>query len=422
MKVLVVGGGGREHVLARMCAESPRVTKVFCAPGNAGIAAHATCVDISAEDLEGLAKFAAAEQVGLTVVGPEAPLCDGIVDLFRERGLRVFGPTAGAAELEGSKVFAKTLMQKHMIPTASFRVFDEPEDARSYLRTVLDWPVVLKADGLAAGKGVIVAGDLAAADEAVEGVMERRSFGTAGSRVVVEEHLKGDEASILAFTDGQTITVLDASQDHKAIHDGDEGPNTGGMGAYCPAPVVTEKVLDQVSRDVLVPIVHALGKEGRPYRGILYAGLMITKGGPKVLEFNVRFGDPEAQVVLPRLRTDLVDLMVATIDGTLEQVDLEWDPRHAMCVVMASEGYPGSYEKGRPIHGLGKLADRDDVHVYHAGTALSDGDIVTSGGRVLGVTGFGEDLAAARDRAYEAVDQIEFEGAYCRRDIGHRAL
>jgi len=422
MKVLVVGGGGREHALVKKIAESPRVSKVYCAPGNAGIAADAELVDIPAGDLKGLLGFAKEQEIGLTVVGPEDPLCDGIVDLFDAEGLRAFGPRKDAAELEGSKAFAKTLMQKHKIPTASFKIFDRAEDARSYLRTVVDWPVVMKADGLAAGKGVIIAEDLAIADEVVTEVMQEGRFGTAGARLVIEEFLQGEEASILAFTDGETIAILEASQDHKAAFDGDRGPNTGGMGAYCPAPVVTSAILDQVSRDILVPVVHALSRARRPYRGILYAGLMISKGGPKVLEFNVRFGDPETQAVLPRMKTDIVELMEATIDGTLGEVELEWDPRHALTVVLASEGYPGSYEKGRPITGLGGFADRDDVIVTHAGTALSGGEIVTAGGRVLAVTGLGKDLAEARELAYEAIGEIRFEGAQHRSDIGHRAL
>ena len=422
MKVLVVGGGGREHALVKSVAASPKVDKVYCAPGNAGIAGDAECVDISAEDLPGLLEFAKKTEIDLTVVGPEVPLCMGIVDLFEDDGLRIFGPNKAAAELEGSKVFAKTLMQKHMIPTAAFRVFDDEDDARSYLRTVLDWPTVIKADGLAAGKGVVLAEDLEDAAEVVRQMLGEGKFEGAGRRIVIEECLPGAEASIIAFTDGKTIAVLETSQDHKAAYDGDRGPNTGGMGAYSPAPIVTDRILDQVSRDILVPVVHALSKEGRPYRGILYAGLMISKGGPKVLEFNVRLGDPETQAILPRLKTDLVELMEATIDGTLDQVDLEWDPRPAMCVVMASRGYPGAYPKGKVITGLWDAAQMADVTVYHAGTALVGGDVATSGGRVLGVTALGDDLQKARDRAYEAVEAIDFEGARYRKDIGHRVL
>ena len=422
MKVLVIGGGGREHALVKKIAESDRVEHVFCAPGNAGIALDAELVDLKDSDLPGLLKFARQEQIGLTVVGPEVPLCDGIVDLFTSEGLRIFGPTKAAAELEGSKAFAKKLMQKHMIPSAAFRTFFDQEEAMTYLRTVLDWPVVIKADGLAAGKGVVIVRGLEHAGEVVDSIMVERRFGEAGSTIVVEEFLNGEEASILAFTDGSTIAVLEASQDHKAAHDGDTGPNTGGMGAYSPAPVVTDRVLDQVTRDILVPLVHALRKEERPYRGILYAGLMIGKGGPKVLEFNVRFGDPETQVVLPRLMTDLVELMEATIDGTLDQVELEWDPRAAMCVVMAAGGYPESYEKGQLIHGIGDAGKMEDVTVFHAGTTISNGDLVTSGGRVLGITALGDDLAAARDLAYEAVEKIDWEDVQYRKDIGHRAL
>ncbi len=422
MKVLVIGGGGREHALVRTLRASPRVDRLWCAPGNPGIAAEATCVPVEPDDLKGLLSFARTEEIDLTVVGPEGPLCAGIVDLFTAEGLRIFGPSRAAAELEGSKAFAKALMQKHLIPTAAFRVFTDPEDARNYLRTLIDWPVVLKADGLAAGKGVVVAANLGEADHVVGLMMERQRFGDAGRRLVVEEFLPGEEASILALTDGETIAILEPSQDHKAALDGDQGPNTGGMGAYCPAPVVTTRVLDQVARSVLVPVVHALRRGGRPYRGVLYAGLMISKAGPKVLEFNCRFGDPETQVVLPRLRTDLVDLMEATIDGTLGTLDLAWDPRPALNVVLASRGYPGAYPKGFPIEGLDAAAAEESVHVFHAGTARAGDRIVTAGGRVLSVTALGADLRDARDRAYRAVGKVRFEGAHYRRDIGHRAL
>jgi phosphoribosylamine--glycine ligase len=422
MKVLVVGGGGREHALVRKIAESDRVEKVFCAPGNAGIALDAELVDLKDSDLKGLLAFAKKEEIGLTVVGPEVPLCAGIVDLFTAAGLRIFGPNKAAAELEGSKTFAKKLMLKHMIPTAGFRAFSSRDEAMTYIRTALDWPVVIKADGLAGGKGVFIVYGLEDAEDVITSIMTDRRFGDAGRTVVIEEYLNGEEASILAFTDGETIAVLEASQDHKAARDGDRGPNTGGMGAYCPAPIVTPRVMDQVARDILVPLVHAMRKEERPYRGILYAGLMIGKGGPKVLEFNVRFGDPETQAVLPRLKTDVVELMEATIDGTLDQVELEWDPRAAMCVVMASAGYPGSCAKGRIIHGIGDANAVPGVTVYHAGTAIEGGNLVTAGGRVLGVTALGDDLAAARDRAYEAVGKISWEGILYRKDIGHRAL
>ncbi len=422
MKVLVVGGGGREHALVRKIAESDRVEQIFCAPGNAGIALDAELVDIKDGDLPGLLAFAKDQEIGLTVVGPEVPLCEGIVDLFTEAGLRIFGPLAAAAELEGSKAFAKSLMRKHKIPTASFKSFTDQEEAMTYLRTVLDWPVVIKADGLAAGKGVVIVSGLAEAGEMISSIMAEKLFGDAGSKIIIEEFLNGEEASILAFTDGRTIAVLEASQDHKAAYEGDTGPNTGGMGAYSPAPVVTSRILDQVTRDILVPLVHALHKEERPYRGILYAGLMISKGGPKVLEFNVRFGDPETQVVLARMKTDLVELMEATIDGTLDQVELDWDPRAAMCVVMAAGGYPESYEQGKIIHGISDANAMDDVAVFHAGTKIENGNLVTAGGRVLGVTALGEDLAAARERAYQAVAKIDWEDVHYRKDIGHRAL
>ena len=416
MKVLVVGGGGREHALAWKVASSPRVSEVYCAPGNAGIARFANCVDIGASDIDRLVAFAKEVGIDLTIIGPEDPLCRGIVDRFEDEGLRVFGPRALAAELEGSKVFSKRIMTQYLIPTATARTFDDPDRAKHFLETV-DYPAVVKADGLAAGKGVFIAQTLQAACEAIDACFLEKRFGDAGSHVLVEEYLQGDEVSVLAFTDGNTIAVLPTARDFKRAYDGDEGPNTGGMGAFSPAPALTPAKMDQVVGQVLVPIVHAMNREGRTYKGMLYAGLMMTKGGPKVLEFNVRFGDPEAQPVLMRLKSDLIDVLDAVLDERLSEVDLEYDERPACCVIMASEGYPGQTRLGRRIEGLDDIEASDDLQVFHAGTSAKDGDIYTSGGRVLGVTALGDDVAAARDRAYEAVSKIRFEGAQYRSDI-----
>jgi phosphoribosylamine--glycine ligase len=423
MKVLVVGGGGREHALAWKIAQSPRASRVFCAPGNAGIAGVAECVDIGAEDVEGLLAWATRESIDLTVVGPEAPLCAGIVDRFEEAGLRVFGPSAAAAEIEGSKVFAKNLMSACQIPTATFHSFTDLADAQAYLRAQRDFPVVVKADGLAAGKGVLICADLQEALDAVESIMGEKKFGAAGASVVIEEHLTGEEASILALTDGQAIAILESSQDHKAAFDGDEGPNTGGMGAYSPAPVITPKVMLQIESQILVPTIHGLAREKRPYKGLLYVGLMITKGGPRVLEYNARFGDPETQPLLLRLKSDLLELIELVVDGKLSaSPDLEWDPRPAVCVVLAAGGYPGSYEKGKLISGLEEVGEADDLVVFHAGTTQKQGRVVTSGGRVLGVTALGDTVEAARDRAYAACETIRWEGVRYRKDIASRAI
>jgi len=416
MKVLIVGGGGREHALAWKIARSPRVSEVYCAPGNAGIADVAQCVDIGATDIDRLVSFAGEMGIDLTVVGPEEPLCRGIVDRFEDAGLRVFGPRQQAAELEGSKIFSKRIMTGYMIPTATSRSFDDVDRAKQFLRGA-DFPIVVKADGLAAGKGVFIVEDFDAACVAVDTCMVDRKFGEAGTRVLVEEYLQGEEASVLAFTDGKTIAVLPTARDYKRIFDGDEGPNTGGMGAYSPSGRLTSAVMDQVVGQILVPTVHAMNREGRTYKGMLYAGLMLTKGGPRVLEFNVRFGDPEAQPVLMRLESDLVEVLDAVLDERLDEVELEYDRRAACCVVLASEGYPGPCPLGRTITGLDELATGDDLQVFHAGTRLHDDAIVTSGGRVLGVTALGDDVAAARDRAYEAASRIGFEGAQYRKDI-----
>ena len=421
MKVLVVGSGGREHALVWKIAQSPRVTRVYAAPGNAGTAELAENVSIGAEDVDALAAFAEREGVDLTVVGPEAPLVLGIVDRFRERGLRIFGPTAEAARLEGSKAFAKAIMERCGVPTAEYREFSDPAEARAYVRG-RGAPIVIKADGLAAGKGVTVARTLDEALAAVDAVMVERRFGDAGARIVVEECLVGEEASFLAFCDGKNVLPMASSQDHKPVFDNDEGPNTGGMGAYSPAPVVTPELFDEIVETVIRPTVEGLAREGTPYVGVLYAGLMIQDGRPKVLEFNCRFGDPECQPIVMRMKGDLVPVLEACIDGTLDRVSLEWDPRPAVCVVMASGGYPGSYTKGHAIRGLDEAARLDDVVVFHAGTRREGDRVVTAGGRVLGVTALGEDIPGAIRRAYEAVERISWEGVHYRRDIGRKAL
>jgi phosphoribosylamine--glycine ligase len=421
MKVLVVGSGGREHALVWKIAQSPRVQKIYCAPGNAGIARMAECLPISAEDVKGLIACAEKEKIDLTVVGPEAPLTRGIVDLFRDRGLRVFGPSQKAAEIEGSKAFTKDLMKEYGIPTGESETFSDPAAAAKYVKEK-GAPLVVKADGLAAGKGVIICRTVGEALSALDLILVQRAFGAAGARVVVEEFLDGEEASFLAFTDGETVLPLPTSQDHKAIYDDDQGPNTGGMGAYSPAPVVTQKVQREIMEKVMIPTVRGMAREGRKYQGVLYAGLMIKDEKPKVLEFNARFGDPEAQPLLMRLKSDLVPVLEATIEGKLSSQKMELDGRSSVCVVMASGGYPGSYEKGKVISGLEEAAGVRDAFVFHAGTALKEGKVVTSGGRVLGVTALGNDIQEAIQRAYEAVAKISWEGAYYRKDIGHRAL
>jgi len=421
MKVRVVGGGGREHALVWKIAQSPRVTAVFAAPGNAGTAGLARNVPIAADDVESLLAFAESEGVDLTVVGPEAPLVLGIVDRFRERGLRIFGPTAAAARLEGSKAFAKAVMDRFGVPTAAYREFTDPDAARAYIREQ-GAPIVVKADGLAAGKGVTVARTVDEALAAVDAMMVDRAFGEAGGRIVVEECLEGEEASFLAFCDGRTVLPMASSQDHKPVFDDDQGPNTGGMGAYSPAPVVTPELFDRIVDTVIRPVVDGLGKEGNPYVGVLYAGLMIRGDEVKVLEFNCRFGDPECQPIVMRMKGDLVPVLEACVDGTLDRVDLEWDPRPAVCVVMASGGYPGTYEKGLEIRGLEDAAALDDVVVFHAGTRQEAGKVVTAGGRVLGVTALGDDIPSAIERAYRAVRRISWPGVHYRRDIGRKAL
>ena len=421
LRVLVVGGGGREHCLVWKLAQSPRVAQVFAAPGNAGIAELAECVDISASEVRRLAEFAAKRAVDLTVVGPELPLTLGIVDEFEARGLRIFGASRHAAILEGSKVFAKRLMKKYKIPTGFFQTFYRADDAKRYIQDI-GAPLVVKADGLAAGKGVIVCATVEDALDTVKRIMEDRVFGDAGSRIVVEEFLSGEEASFLAFTDGETVLPMASTQDHKAAFDGDKGPNTGGMGAYSPAPVVTEAVHRKIMTQIMIPTVKAMAAEGRPYRGVLYAGVMIKDGDPKVLEFNVRFGDPEAQPLLMRMESDLVPVLDAVVDQRLRDVEIRWRTEPAVCVVMAAGGYPGAHDTGKPIAGLADAAALADVMVFHAGTARRDDTIVTNGGRVLGVTALGRDIPDAIQRAYRAVEKIRWDGVHYRTDIGRKAL
>jgi phosphoribosylamine--glycine ligase len=423
MKVLVIGGGGREHALAWKIAASPRVDRVFVAPGNAGTAVDAENVDIGDADVPRLTEFAKQNRIDLAVIGPESSLAAGIVDALNDAGIRAFGPNRQAAELEASKVFCKNLLRHADVPTADFRTFRDAASAMSYLSEREESPFVVKADGLAAGKGVVVCDTRAEALEAVERIAGGKEFGAAGNQLVIEERLVGQEVSVLAVVDGRTILTLPAAQDHKAAYDGDQGPNTGGMGAYCPAPLATPDLLRHVEERILVPTVHQLKRSRRPFRGVLYAGLMVTKHGVKVLEYNVRFGDPECQPILLRLKSDLVDLLEATVDGRLDEIPPpQWDDRPAVCVVMASEGYPGTYAKGRVIRGLEQAAEVPDVKVFHAGTAIRDGQTVTNGGRVLGVTGLGASIAAAKLQAYTAVKCIRWEGAWCRKDISDKAL
>lgn len=425
MKVLVIGKGGREHALVWKLAQSARAERVYCAPGNAGTAADGVNVPIETTDFDRLLRFAKKEGVGLTVVGPEEPLALGIVDAFQKAGLRIFGPTREAAQIEGSKVFAKQLMRHADVPTSEFRICDHPDPARHYIET-REYAVVVKADGLTAGKGAIVCSTTEEALAAIDRIMVKEEFGrAAGRQVVIEKRLEGQELSILALVSGRSILVLQPTQDHKAALDHDQGPNTGGMGAYCPTPLATPELLQEIESTILVPTVHALKRGRRPFRGVLYAGIMITNQGPRVLEFNCRFGDPETQPLLLRLRTDLLDLLEAVVDDGLQDLSespLDWDPQPAVCVVMASQGYPGSYVKGRVITGLAEAAKLPGVKVFHAGTRLENGLLVTDGGRVLGVTALGDSLPDAKRNAYEAVARIHFQGASYRHDIADKAL
>jgi len=418
VRILIVGSGGREHALAWKIAQSPKADKIYCAPGNAGIAEYAECVNIGAMEFDALADFAEEKKIDLTVVGMDDPLVGGITDVLEARGLRVFGPRANAAVLEGSKAFSKDLMKKYGIPTAAYENFDDPEAAVRYLEEKASFPIVLKADGLALGKGVLICQDLEEAKQAVETIMCKKQFGDAGKRMVIEEFMTGREVSVLSFTDGKTILPMTSAQDHKRAGDGDTGLNTGGMGTFSPSPFYTEEIAAFCEEHIFRPTVQAMAKEGRPFKGIIFFGLMLTPNGPKVLEYNARFGDPEAQVVLPRMKNDIIDVFEACVDGTLDTIDLQFEDNAAVCVVLASGGYPVSYKKGFEISGLDSFKDTKDVFVFHAGTACKDGRIVTNGGRVLGVTATGKDLISARARAYEAASQISFEGAFCRSDIG----
>ena len=417
MKILIVGSGGREHAIAWKIAQSPKVEKIYCAPGNAGIAEYAECVDIKAMEFDRLAAFAKEHAVDLTVVGMDDPLVGGIVDVFEAQGLRVFGPRKNAAILEGSKAFSKDLMKKYHIPTAAYENFDNAKAALSYLETA-KFPIVLKADGLALGKGVLICNTLAEAQDGVREIMTDKKFGQAGNRMVIEEFMTGREVSVLTFVDGKTIRIMTSAQDHKRAGDGDTGLNTGGMGTFSPSPFYTKEIDAWCMEHIYQPTVDAMRAEGREFKGIIFFGLMLTADGPKVLEYNARFGDPETQVVLPRMKTDIVDVFNACVDGTLDQIGLEFEDNAAVCVVLASDGYPVSYKKGYVIHGLETFQDKDGYYVFHAGTAASPDGIVTNGGRVLGVTAKGADLKEARANAYEAVKWIDFENNYFRHDIG----
>ena len=418
MKVLIVGSGGREHAIAMAVAKSPKVDKIYCAPGNAGIAAQAECVPITAMEFEKLADFAQEHAIDLTIIGMDDPLVGGVVDVFEERGLRVFGPRKNAAILEGSKAFSKELMKKYHIPTAGYETFDDADSALAYLETA-KLPIVLKADGLALGKGVLICNTLEEAKAGVKEIMQDKKFGTAGNRMVVEEFMTGREVSVLSFVDGKTIKIMSSAQDHKRAKDGDQGLNTGGMGTFSPSPFYTKEVDEFCKKYIYQATVDAMAAEGRPFVGIIFFGLMLTEEGPKVLEYNARFGDPEAQVVLPRMKNDIVEVMEACIDGKLDTVDLQFEDNAAVCVVLASDGYPVSYKKGYPITGFENFEGRDDRFCYHAGTAFNDkGEIVTNGGRVLGITATGADLKEARANAYAATEWISFENKYMRHDIG----
>ncbi|MGO4370470.1 phosphoribosylamine--glycine ligase [Paenibacillus sp. 2TAB19] len=420
MRILVVGSGGREHTIVWALKKSEKVKEVFCAPGNAGIAQLAECVPIAVSEFAELTRFAKEASIDLVFIGPDDPLADGIVDAFEAEGIPTYGPRKNAAEIEGSKIFMKNLLKKYDIPTAKYETFTNYESALAYLREQ-STPIVIKADGLAAGKGVTVAATLEEAEKALREAMVDKVFGDAGNQIVIEEFLEGQEMSILAFVDGETVRAMVPAQDHKPIFDGDKGPNTGGMGTYTPLPHIDQAIIDESITNIIIPTAKAMVSEGRPFRGVLFAGLMITKDGPKTIEFNARMGDPETQVVLPRLKTDLVDIVLASLNGRLRDLDIEWDDEAAVCVVIASEGYPASYPKGRVIKGLAE-AEAQGALVFHAGTASKDGQFVTNGGRVLGVVGRGKDIAEARARAYEAVSVIDFEGKQSRTDIAAKAL
>ena len=418
MKVLIVGSGGREHAIAWKVAQSPKVEKIYCAPGNGGIGQVAECVPIGAMEFDKLAAFAKEREIDLTIVGMDDPLVGGVVDVFEKEGLRVFGPRKNAAILEGSKAFSKDLMKKYNIPTAAYENFDNPEEAIAYLKEKAEFPIVLKADGLALGKGVLICNTLEEAEEGVKTIMLDKKFGSAGNTLVIEEFMTGREVSVLSFVDGKTIKTMTSAQDHKRAKDGDQGLNTGGMGTFSPSPFYTKEIDEFCQKNIYQPTVDAMAAEGREFKGIIFFGLMLTEKGPKVLEYNARFGDPEAQVVIPRMKNDMVEVCEACIDGTLDQINLEFEDNAAVCVVLASDGYPVSYGKGYPIEGLENFEGKEGCYVFHAGTALKDGKIVTNGGRVLGVTAKGATLKEARKNAYTATEWIQFENKYMRHDIG----
>jgi len=421
MNILVIGSGGREHALCWKLKQSSKVEKIYCVPGNAGIAQVAECVPGNIHDFSFLVSLAKEKQIGFTVVGPEAPLVDGVVDAFEKEGLKVFGPNKKAAQLEGSKIFSKEIMQQAGVPTADYKIFDDLDEAKTHVINA-DYPLVIKADGLCAGKGVFIISSAEEAIKTLDDIFVKRIFGDSGNKVLIENCITGPEISILGLTDGERVISLASSQDHKRAFDGDKGPNTGGMGAYSPFPLVLEKDLLGLVEQTMTPIIQALKKQGIVYKGLLYGGLMLTEQGPQVLEFNVRFGDPEVQAVMMRLKNDLLDLLIASSEGDLSQVKMDWDQRASMSVVLASGGYPGSYEKGKKIEGF-EEAEKDGAVVFHAGTTLNDsGEVVTSGGRVLAVTALGETLLDARDNAYKAVSDISFEGMHFRNDIGHQIL
>ena len=418
MKVLIIGSGGREHAIAWKVAQSPKVEKIYCAPGNGGISQVAECVPIGAMEFDKLAAFAKEKEIDLTIVGMDDPLVGGVVDVFEKEGLRVFGPRKNAAILEGSKAFSKDLMKKYHIPTAAYENFDNPEAAIAYLKEKAEFPIVLKADGLALGKGVLICNTLEEAEEGVKTIMLDKKFGSAGNTLVIEEFMTGREVSVLSFVDGKTIKTMTSAQDHKRAKDGDQGLNTGGMGTFSPSPFYTKEIDEFCQKNIYQPTVDAMAAEGREFKGIIFFGLMLTEKGPKVLEYNARFGDPEAQVVIPRMKNDMIEVCEACIDGTLDQINLEFEDNAAVCVVLASDGYPVSYEKGFPIEGLENFEGKEGYYVFHAGTALKDGKIVTYGGRVLGVTAKGATLKEARKNAYAATEWIQFENKYMRHDIG----
>ena len=418
MKVLIIGSGGREHAIAWKVAQNPQVEKIYCAPGNGGIGQVAECVPIGAMEFDKLAAFAKEREIDLTIVGMDDPLVGGVVDVFEKEGLRVFGPRKNAAILEGSKAFSKDLMKKYNIPTAAYENFDNPEEAIAYLKEKAEFPIVLKADGLALGKGVLICNTLEEAEEGVKTIMLDKKFGSAGNTLVIEEFMTGREVSVLSFVDGKTIKTMTSAQDHKRAKDGDQGLNTGGMGTFSPSPFYTKEIDEFCQKNIYQPTVDAMAAEGREFKGIIFFGLMLTEKGPKVLEYNARFGDPEAQVVIPRMKNDMIEVCEACIDGTLDQINLEFEDNAAVCVVLASDGYPVSYEKGFPIEGLENFEGKEGYYVFHAGTALKDGKIVTNGGRVLGVTAKGATLKEARKNAYAATEWIQFKNKYMRHDIG----